>query len=544
MRILSTGLQATRSFPPRGRIELDSPEGRRAIETSLRALTPQGSFLLPMGAAELSAQSVERDELAMVHVRLDRTHQGLPVIGEQVITHLDAAGKVVNVTGDAFAPITVDMTPRLTAREAVAAARRTPAQATFGAIALQDEVQTRPVILNDDALGYRLAFEVVATNLESDRPYRQKTYVDAQTGAVLRSYNSLPTTVAQGAAPISGEASAPPSPTEAALTPGTGRSLYSGVVELSTQANADGSFSLIDPTRGGSRTKDAQHYGSASLWDPVRDKNNIWGEEKEGHNVRAAIDAHYAMQMVWDFVRDVVGRNSFDDRGTRITSAVHINRNFMNAYWNGAGINYGDGDGVHLNEWTTIDIGGHEFGHGITENTSKLELVGEAGGLNESMSDIYGAAAERYAAQKNPNLSWNYDMGEAAVTERYRGRALRHMSDPQKDNVSIDHYSAITPTTEIHLSSGISNNAFYLLAEGGTNRTSGARVEQGIGFDDAFKIFNRANTVYFRPTTNFRQAREACIQAATDLFGAESLQVKTVEAAWAAVGVAPTAPSA
>ena len=88
----------------------------------------------------------------------------------------------------------------------------------------------------------------------------------------------------------------------------------------------------------------------------------------------------------------------------------------------------------------------------------------------------------------------------------------------------------------VHSNSGIQNNAFYLLAEGGTNRTSGIRV-RGIGHAAAEAIFYRALTVYLFPSATFQDARIACINAATDLYGANSSEARATAQTWNAVGV-------
>lgn len=88
----------------------------------------------------------------------------------------------------------------------------------------------------------------------------------------------------------------------------------------------------------------------------------------------------------------------------------------------------------------------------------------------------------------------------------------------------------------MHYSSGIANNAFYLLAEGGTHRLGG--VVTGIGKDKADKIFFRALDMYMISSENFSQARADTIHAATDLYGAGSQEVTSVTQAWSAVGVA------
>lgn len=114
---------------------------------------------------------------------------------------------------------------------------------------------------------------------------------------------------------------------------------------------------------------------------------------------------------------------------------------------------------------------------------------------------------------------------------------LRYMDDPTKDGDSIDNYKDYPKQTEVHDSSGIANDAFYLLVNGGKNRTSGMEVKDGIGMEKGLKVYYRALAHYMTPNTTFAQARQACIQAATDLHGATSPEVQKVKDSWAAVGV-------
>jgi Zn-dependent metalloprotease len=203
-------------------------------------------------------------------------------------------------------------------------------------------------------------------------------------------------------------------------------------------------------------------------------------------------------------------------------------------------MNYGDGDGRTASALTTLDIAGHEITHGLTERTAGLIYSGESGGLNESLSDILGAGVEWYALQRNPALQGKvnlYAVAEQCWTPGTTGDALRYLDDPTRDRRSIDNYANYPKQTSVHYSSGISNNAFYLLTNGGKNKTSGIEVADGIGMEKGLKIFGRALIHYMTPGTTFAQARIACIDAATDLYGAASVEVQTVREAWSAVGV-------
>ncbi|HYV47519.1 MAG TPA: M4 family metallopeptidase [Myxococcaceae bacterium] len=346
---------------------------------------------------------------------------------------------------------------------------------------------------------------------------------------------------------LTGHAPAPPAPTPTPTpapgpTPQPGpqaddQTIYSGKVNIGATQNANGTFRLEDAARGGLRTMDAGNVLFPTTPSQLADNNNVWGEAGDAPRAKAGVDAQYGAQMTYDFYRNVLGRNSIDGNGERLTSLVHVGSNYNNAFWDGTQMNYGDGDGKTFGALTTLDIAGHEISHGLTERTAGLQYSGESGGLNESMSDIFGTGVEWYAAQQNPAVHANFDIGEQAYTPNVAGDALRYMSDPTRDGYSIDNYSKFTPNTEVHSSSGISNNAFYLLANGGTNRTSGQGVNGGIGMDASLKIFYRALAYYMTPTTGFHDARVATMQAASDLYGANSAQAQKVGQAWSAVGV-------
>ncbi|MYZ17367.1 M4 family metallopeptidase, partial [Streptomyces sp. SID337] len=100
---------------------------------------------------------------------------------------------------------------------------------------------------------------------------------------------------------------------------------------------------------------------------------------------------------------------------------------------------------------------------------------------------------------------------------------------------------------DVHYSSGIANHFFYLLSEGsGAKEINGVKYDsptadgskvEGIGRDKAEKIWFKALTAYFTSTTDYKAAREGTLKAATDLYGADSAEVKAVGAAWTGVAV-------
>jgi Zn-dependent metalloprotease len=543
--------EAQASLPSPGPLALSSPEARTAILKSLDFLqrqsgaTTRGVVPDAGASASVSPRSVERDALGMTHVRMDRMHEGKKVFGEQLISHLDRQGKVKDLTGEVSRiPAGLGSEPvKLSAKDALAIAQKEFAGKTD---ADRPPTAERVVVQGKDG-HYHTAYHVELTHtakLESDeRPRRMNYLVDANSGELLRSFNQMggielpraSTPTPPGTpAPVPGT---PPS-TPPATGPGDDTSLYSGKVDLSTTKTANG-YTLEDKSRGkGVVTYDAQNKEQASRPVPLTDKNDTWGEATDSVRTKSAVDAHYGAAMTYDFLKDVLGRDSLDGKGEKLVSNVHISKDFVNAYWDGKQMNYGDGDGKNAGPLTTLDIAGHEIAHGLTERTAGLIYEGESGGLNEAMSDIIGTGVEWFASRKNKAVEFDWKVGEDAWTPgNGNGDALRYMDDPTKDGYSIDNYKNYPKQTEVHGSSGIANNAFYLLVNGGTNRTSGQKVEDGIGMEKGLKVYYRALAHYMTPNTTFAQAKQATLKAATDLYGANSAEVQKVKESWNAVGV-------
>ena len=79
--------------------------------------------------------------------------------------------------------------------------------------------------------------------------------------------------------------------------------------------------------------------------------------------------------------------------------------------------------------------------HGVTENTAGLAYTGDAGGLNEATSDIFGTAVEFYA--NNASDPGDYLIGEE-ININGNGTPLRYMDKPSKDGASKDCWSSST----------------------------------------------------------------------------------------------------
>jgi hypothetical protein len=182
--------------------------------------------------------------------------------------------------------------------------------------------------------------------------------------------------------------------------------------------------------------------------------------------------------------------------------------------------------------------------HGVTENTAGLNYSGDAGGLNEATSDIFGTAVEFYAA--NANDPGDYLIGEE-IDLNGNGTPLRYMDKPSKDGASKDCWSSSLGGLDPHYSSGPLNHWFYLASEGSGAKTvngtsynsptcNGSTVT-GIGRDKAAKVWYRTLSTYLTSSSNYAAARDGAIRSAKDLYGASSAECTGVAAAFTAIAV-------
>jgi bacillolysin len=196
-----------------------------------------------------------------------------------------------------------------------------------------------------------------------------------------------------------------------------------------------------------------------------------------------------------------------------------------------------------------LDVVGHELTHGVTQYSSNLEPINEPGALNESFSDMMATSIEFfYQSPGSGPRQADYLLGEDVFTPILPGglAGIRSMENPGLFG-QPDHYSKrviLPPTPEnddggVHINAGIPNQAFYLAIEGGTNRTSGIRV-QGVGAanrEQIEKVYYRAFAQLMPSNATFSMARAITLQAAQDLYGVNSPPYNAVRDGWTAVGV-------
>jgi bacillolysin len=527
-----------------------APQDTGLRRSGLVAVTSQSGALLRSWDA--TVDSMRRSgELILSRTRTDtvlpgRTHEryaqyvsGIRVVGGELTRQLDD-GVTTSIFGELESVSGVPDRPDLL----VEAARD-----LFAGMATGGMPATRPielVIIERDGGAYALAY---SAHVWTDDGWMQ-TYIDAQNGAVLLSYNDLKTQAAVG----------------------TGTGVLGDTKKISTRLSS-GRYLADDALRPPvlvtydmlgnlARTKNyLDGLYTATSSDIANDTDNTWTDG-------AAVDAHVYLGYTYDYYFKRFGRSGLDDRNTPIYAITHAARRndlqtlsssdvstfLLNAFWCGGcgpqfrgAMMFGDGlpagftsGGKTIDYFSgAIDIVAHELTHGLTDYTSDLIYRNESGALNESFSDIIGTSVEFFYRPPGTGLRQaDYLLGEDIV----RPGGDRSLANPGLFG-DPDHYSrrylGTADNGGVHSNSGISNHAFYLAIEGGVNRTSGLSVT-GVGAanrDQIEKAFYRAFAFMLSANATFATARTTTIQAARDLYGAGSAAERAITQAWTAVGV-------
>lgn len=459
---------------------------------------------------KLVLTSVVTDPDGTQHVRYDRTFKGLRVIGGDLVVENSARGaqKDVHVNASGKVAVRSTVARRSASEAATVAAGRSQARTA-------KKVDSTELVVWAGGEVPRLAWEVVTEGIKADQtPTRLHTLVDADTGAVLQSWDEV--------------------------KHGTGNSQYSGQVTVnSTQSGT--SWLLKDSV--GNHTTDL-NGATSGTGTQFTDADNVWGNGSSTSRQTAGVDAEYGAEKTYAYYSSVLGRRGIWNNGVGARSRVHYGNAYNNAFWDGTQMTYGDGAN-NAKPLTSIDVAAHEMSHGVTENTSNLNYSGDAGGLNEATSDIFGAAVEFYAGSAaDPG---DYLIGEK-ININGNGTPLRYMDRPSKDGSSPDCWSTNTRNLDPHYSSGALNHWFYMASEGSGAKTingvsynsptcGGAPAVTGAGRSNIEKVWYRTLSTKLTSGSTYAAARNGAIASAKELYGATSQTCASVQAAFTAISV-------
>ncbi|WP_435355407.1 M4 family metallopeptidase [Emticicia sp. SJ17W-69] len=319
------------------------------------------------------------------------------------------------------------------------------------------------------------------------------------------------------------------------------------IIDLTYNTNT---YRLRDYSRGkgietfnvGNLTSGDVNFNIANATDFTSTDNN-WTTKVNKNKDNAAFDVHIGTQNTYDFFKNIFNRNSIDGNGYKLRSYVHylkgLGENYVNAFWSGEEMFYGDGDNINYDPLVSQDVVSHELGHGFCQNSANLIYEGESGALNEALSDIWGATIEYfyYPNKKTWLIGEDFDLGSHTgfrnmATPNAKGNPDTYRGKYWNWNMVYDHGG-------VHLNSGVINHWYYLVSQGGngTNDFGVSYAITGIGIMSAAKIVYRTETQYLSAQSEFLDFRIAAIKATEEIYGANSKELATVKNAFAAVGI-------
>lgn len=465
-----------------------------AVSASERA----AAIGLDIGETLVLKRSEEKD--GIVHERYRQHVNGIPVWGQEVIFHSGTHNGVRSVNGVVAKGILRDLgasgiRPLIDSSVALRLVKKQHSlrlnKGAYATPLVYEREISELVVFIDEGVA-RLAYHVsfFANTVTGNVPTRPHYIVDAANRQVLSYWEGL---------------------TTERIGSGPGGNTKTGTVEYGTN------LAFLDVAKvNNTCTFDSVNVKSVDL--SGNSSNTAAFTYPCSRNTFKAIngaqsplnDAHYYGGVVFDMYQNWYGTRPVT---FQLVMRVHAGTKLQNAYWDGANMNFGDG-GDDYYPLVSLDLAAHEISHGFTEQHSDLISIGEAGGINEAFSDMAGEAAKFYLRGSN-DWKVGLDIRKDAGAERY-------MDTPTADGESIDNAANYKFGMDAHLSSGVYNRAFYVLA-----------TTQGWSTKKAFEVMVNANRFYWTWYTDFATAACGVINAANDRY----YSVADVNAAFVSVGV-------
>ena len=450
------GTEAGRPIPNPGGAALSPLAAARSYLSACGSL-----FGFDQPDRDLQAVDVRTVDAGRSIARFRQTHQGVPVIAGELLVHVDGQRNILAVAGETLPQPGVATTPAITADQAAS-----------------------------------VAIEVVT-----------------------KTYNIDPATLRTSTPELSIY-----SPT--LLGPGTGPASLVWRMDVTPQVLAPiRELVLIDAQRGSVRlhfnrvhtalNRETHTAGNSTTLPGVLvcNESNPACTGGDSH----AVGAHLGAGETYIFFATMHGRDSLDNEGMPIVSTVHYGVNYLNAFWDGNQVAYGDGAGYPLAD----DVVGHEVTHGVTEFTSALFFYYQSGAISESFSDMWGEFVDQTNGRgtDTPGVKW-------LVGEDIAGAgAMRNMSDPtafgDPDRITSPfYYTGAEDTGGIHRNSGVNNKATVLMVDGGTFN---GQTVTALGLTKVAKIYYEVQTNLLTSGSDYADLYNALFQACINLIGTSGI---------------------
>lgn len=412
--------------------------------------------------SELQHARTDKDLLGLTHVSFTQKYRGLPVLGGQLIVHMNDQG-IVGVNGRFVPGITLETEPSLSAAAAKGVAEtdlRKRAQEGRAAAVSAELAIYRIGLLEGFEGENRLAWKVEA----GSGARREQIWIDAGNGAILNRISLHP----------------------------------------------DALYRIVYTPE----------------YDPANPEKNVVRKEGDPDTFLPMVDNLYDFSgQAYQLFDKGFGRDSYDGAGATMRTVYLVNDVCPNAYWNGQSTNYCpgfDADDIVAHEWghaytqhTHNLIYSYQSG---ALNESYSDIWGETLDLNNGQDTLVGGSnnAEPYPAGSR------WIIGEDLVGPAQNSLLTRDMWDPDRLSspgkvTSPNYHCAVSDGGGVHTNSGVPNHAYAMLVDG---QTYNGQTVEAIGFVKATNLYFRAMTTYQFPSANFADHEQALLASCSDLIGA------------------------
>ncbi|MDA8561633.1 M4 family metallopeptidase [Gammaproteobacteria bacterium] len=473
--------------------------------------------------------SRSRDKNEVVHIRLQQMYKQTKVLGADIVQHIHKkngrsllgifGGNKSTMNGVIYNDLYKDLSyqPPAESGDAVNAVIKKYVSTNSIAAPISQKKSKLMIYIDDNNKAHWVYFVSFSITPSHGMPSKPNYIVDAKGFNIYKSWDNIKTNELTKGGGFGGNKK-------------TGKQLYDGFSKdmpaLSIERNSSTGVCYLknSTVTVRDRRKDDEVLEYACEAKDSKYMNLWWNGDHDAVNggFSPGNDALYAGQIIQDMYMDWYKVPPLLDKyGEVLMLNMRVHEDMENAYWDGEKMTFGDG-GIMLYPLTSLGVGAHEVSHGFTEQHSNLDYYDQAGGLNESFSDMAAQAAEFYSVGKS---SWM--IGSEILKDE---GSLRYLDIPSKDCngrkagiwCSIDKASDYSPGLDVHFTSGVFNRAFYLIAN-----------SDGWDTKKAFDIMVKANQNYWTASTSWTQAACGVLSATKDL----SYNLNDVEKAFETVEI-------
>lgn len=464
-RVRFLGTEAGDPIPRPEGVSEDAPGARIA-----RAFLEDNGDLFGIAdqARQLKVDAVQDAPGGRSVTRFQQLHDGVPVLGGELVVGLDDEGNILQANGETSAPGDVPVEPSVSAVTATAAARDLVAEDAGENRADLETTDPELWIYDRDLIGGpgprepKLVWRMEVTS-RNRYDIREFVLVDARDGSIVLHFSQI---------------------------------AHAKIRRVCDANNKDAKVPCKSP------------YARV---------------EGQGPTGIADVDKAYDFGGgVYDFFKKRFNRDSIDNRGMPIVQTVKFCENntcpYENAFWNGKQMVYGAGYA------SADDVVGHELVHGITDRTAGLFYWFQAGAINESLSDVFGELYDLTNGRGNDTSSVRWHMGEDLPSPG----AIRNMQHPPQfgdpDRMTSSYYEngidefdkTVYDSGGVHINSGVNNKAAYLLTDGGSFN---GRTIAKLGINKVAALYYDVVTNSLTSGSDYYDLYEAMYQSCLNLIG-------------------------